>query len=493
MEYSGFDLMRSAKEYSLQKNLRVSDVVDAIKNVVREYEIKHYKHNKIDVELDVNGQIKVFCYLRITENKQLDESFDEDGYQLISFERAGDIYDIKDAVAGDLIKSPMPDFSLIRFDTGLARRDLFKALNDLSRAKQYESFINRIGEVMTFSILRIENGNLILISNNNETILYKNKLIKGEIYRKNEQIKVYIEDVVRADRGPQIIVSRIHKNFVTALFKQEVPEIYEGVVEIKAVARFAGVRSKIAVYSSDRSIDAVSACIGMRGMRINLIIDELRGEKIDVVCYSADISKFIGNILDNRNSRNIEQVNFNKDAGTIDVLVPLEKIPIIIGSRGQNIILASELIGYKINVLNAEENSKKRVETFHRQIDELMTALDIERVMAQLLILKGYTTVDLLLQSSAANLATIEGFDMEIAEELLARSAEFNAQFNKNDLSKLTKLNDRIIVILKDNKILKIDDLADLSRDELKEILIDIQDEEIDNIIIEARIALGWI
>lgn len=502
MDFNGLDLMRSVKEYSVQKNLKISDVTKVLEDVIRDAEIQKYKYSKIDVRILSNGKIDIKRKMKVSgENIG---GFDDEGYQLISVEDAVSIS--PGVTAGSFVEEKMPDLSLLRFETNYAKKALFKALNDLVRQKQYDDFVHRIGEIATFSILRIENGNLILVVNNAETILYRNKLLKGEIYRTGEYVKVYIEDVVRADRGPQIIVSRTHKNFVAQLFKQEIPEIYEGIVEIKDVARYAGSRSKISVYTSDNSIDAVGSCIGIRGVRITPIMQELRGEKIDVISYSTDIKKYVVSAL---GEKSIEKVVLNEKKNLLEVIVPEDRISAVIGRQGQNINLASVLTGWKINVLSNAEESKRRMDEFDQQTNFLMEVLDIEKMMAQLLNLEGYTSLTLLKNASIADLASLEGFDEDIAEELLFRAQEYLKTHSVSDegviedgekvdemvnLDKMDDLDDSIINILEKNNILTVNRLAELDVDELQDIFKDkLNTDEVGKLIIDARVLLGWI
>lgn len=499
MDFDGLNLIRSIKDYSAQKNLPIADVLKVVQDVIQESEIQKYKYDKINVKISNSGKVDIKRKLRVVCDNDISGGFDEEGYQLIAMQDALKISD--NLVEGDFVEEDIPQLSLLRFETIVAKRSLFSALNNLVRHKQYDDFVHRIGEIATFSVLSIEQGNLILSANNAETIIYRNKLIKGEIYRTGDHIKVYVEDVVRVDRGPQIIVSRTHKNFVAQLFRQEIPEIYEGIIEVKDVARYPGVRSKVSVYSSDQSVDAMGACIGIRGVRIAPIISELRDERIDVVYYSHDIIKYATNAL---GEKNVEKVLVDDENKKLEVVVSEEKISILIGRQGQNINLASILIGWKINILSNKEESERVMTEFGDQTDRLTEALDIERIMAQLLVLEGYTSLESLYKASVADLISIEGFDEEIAEELITRTRDYmkeNGLANDEDESKelliseeMKHLSSEMVKILHENDIFTVNQLADLASDELIEIIDDkLNEEERNKIIIDARVLLGWI
>lgn len=490
MNFGGLDLIRSIKEYSLQKNLKFSEVMRVIENVLRDSEIKKYGYDKIRVELLENGKINLNRQVRVTDKNELNGSLDEEGYQCISLDRAKDI--VSAAEVDQIIEEKISDLSLMRFEICLAKRSFYNNLNNLIRQRQYDDFKDHVGKIFSFLILRVENNNLILVYNSVETILYHNKLIKGEVHRKGDKIKVYIEDVIRVDRGAQIIVSRTHKNFVAELFRQNIPEIYENIVEIKAVARFAGIRCKIAVYSADTAIDAVGACIGIKGTRINSITNEINGEKIDVILFSNDLLTFLRNIFGNDN---VLKANFREES--IDLVVLSEKISLVIGKQGQNINLASALINKRINVINAEDESKRLVNKFELKTNLLIDTLEIEKVMAQLLVLNDFDSIEKINSASIADIVNIEGFDEDIAKELLERASDYIKNNSDNfsfENAKINNLTSELICILYKNNINNLEDLANLSVDELNGIVNGMLDDNIKNqLIIDCRASLGWI
>lgn len=502
----GKEWIRAIKEYATQKHISHEMVVKAMERVIRDIEIKKYEYDKLHVTLNDDGKILLERELVVVQDESLENTLNNDGYQCISLKRASKLNSIN-VQEGDVIREIIPNTSFLRFEIGQARREVFKALNDLIRQAQYDEFKDRVGQIFNFLILRIENGNLILINSGNETILFRNKLIKGELFQKGQHVKVYIEDVVRSDRGSQIIVSRIHKNFVKSLMEAEIPELNDGVVEIKAIARFSGLKTKVAVYSSDTSVDPVGACIGIKGSRISNIISELNGERIDVVVFSANIRTFVKNIF---GENNIEKISIDEYNNYIDLVVLNEKISLIIGKGGANVSLASQLIGCKINVMSVEDESRNRMNDFNSKADELMEILDIEKVIAQLLVLSGYDEIEIIQNASVEDLLSIDGFDEDISQELLTRAKDYVAKnieqndakettVNENteiDLRKadLENLSDSIIDILYKNNIRNVQDLADLSVDDLDEFVGDVlTEDQKGKIIMSSRSLLGWV
>ena len=329
-----------------------------------------------------------------------------------------------------------------------------------------------------------------------EAILKKDELLNREIFRRSDRIRAYITEVKFDLKGPQIFLSRAHNNFLVKLFEQEVPEIYDGIIEVKSVARDPGSRAKIAVFTKEKSIDPVGACVGMRGSRVQAVVNELQGEKIDIVLWSEDIATFIVNAL---GPAEVEKVVIEEDLKKIDVIVPDEQLSLAIGRKGQNVRLASSLSGWSIDILTTSQESEKRSEEFKSLSKGFIDNLDVDEVIAHLLVTEGFSSIDEVAMVSTDELASIEGFDEELAKELINRAKNFIEKIKKENLEKLKSagveeylLNHNVLTTvqllkLKENEIITRDQLADLSSDELIDILTDLEKNKADQIILESR------
>jgi N utilization substance protein A len=299
---------------------------------------------------------------------------------------------------------------------------LIERVKAAEKEKEYEEFKQKIGEVLVGVVKGIEKGDLIIDINKSEAILKKDQMIRGESFKPGDRIKVYLKSIVRSNFGPQIILSRTDNGMLAKLLELEVPEIYDKIIEIKAIARDPGSKSKIAVISKDASLDAVGCCIGVRGSRIRNVSNELNGEKIDVLLWSSDIAQFTINAL---SPAQVLRVIINQDKNRIEVITYKEQLSLAIGKGGQNIKLASKLIEMKIDVMTQEEESTKRTDEFNNTSTMFIEKLDIEEIMAQLLTANGYSSIEMIANASISNLANIEGFDEELAEALKERATEY--------------------------------------------------------------------
>jgi N utilization substance protein A len=423
---------------------------------------------------------------------------------------------------GDWIAEALPPFDYGRIPAQASKQVLVQKIREAERDKQYDVFKDRIGEIINGAVKRVEYGNVVvdLGGAGGEAVVRRDELIPREMFRPGDRIRAFVYDVRREARGPQIFLSRTHPQFTAKLFAQEVPEIYDGIVEVKAVARDAGSRAKIAVLSNDSSIDPVGACVGMRGSRVQAVVNELQGEKIDIIPWSPDAATFIVNALQ---PAEVMKVVLDEDSTRIEVVVPDDQLSLAIGRRGQNVRLASQLTGWDIDILTEAEESERRQKEFNERTATFMNALDVDETVAQLLASEGFRTVEEIAFVDVSELAAIEGFDEETAAELQARSQghldQIEAEFDNkrralgvsDELKEVEGLTTAMLVKLGQNEVKTIDDLAGCATDDLvgwservegsdKEKKFTgylsefgLTREEAEAIVMAARVRAGWI
>ena len=339
---------------------------------------------------------------------------------------------------GDIFEEQVPPVELGRIAAQSAKQVILQRVREAERDRQYEEFKDRAGTIINGIVKREEYGNIIVDVGRGEAILRRNEKIGRESYRPNDRIRCYVKDVRRETRGPQIFLSRTDPQFMAELFKMEVPEIYDGVIEIKAVARDPGSRAKIAVISYDNSIDPVGACVGMRGSRVQAVVGELQGEKIDIIPWSEDQATFLVNALQ---PAEVAKVVLDEEGGNrIEVVVPEEQLSLAIGRRGQNVRLASQLTGLDIDILTEEEESKRRQAEFNARTQLFMDTLDLDEFFAQLLVAEGFTNLEEVAYVELDELLSIEGVDEGTAEELQARARDHLEAANRAALEKAREL-----------------------------------------------------
>lgn len=339
---------------------------------------------------------------------------------------------------GDIFEEQVPPVELGRIAAQSAKQVILQRVREAERDRQYEEFKDRAGTIINGVVKREEYGNIIVDVGRGEAILRRNEKIGRESYRPNDRIRAYVKDVRREARGPQIFLSRTDPQFMAELFKMEVPEIYDGVIEIKAVARDPGSRAKIAVISYDNSIDPVGACVGMRGSRVQAVVGELQGEKIDIIPWSEDQATFLVNALQ---PAEVAKVVLDEEGGNrIEVVVPEEQLSLAIGRRGQNVRLASQLTGLDIDILTEEEESKRRQAEFNARTQLFMDTLDLDEFFAQLLVAEGFTNLEEVAYVELDELLSIEGVDEGTAEELQARARDHLEAANRAALEKAREL-----------------------------------------------------
>jgi N utilization substance protein A len=349
-------------------------------------------------------------------------------------------------------------------------------VRDAERDRQYQEFKDRIGEIVNGVVKRVEYGNVIVDLGRGEAIVRRDELIPRETFRPGDRIRAYLFDVRREVRGPQIFLSRTHPQFMAKLFAQEVPEIYDGIVEVKAVARDPGSRAKIAVTSRDSSIDPVGACVGMRGSRVQAVVGELQGEKIDIIPWSVDQATFIVNALQ---PAEVVKVVLDEEADRIEVVVPDDQLSLAIGRRGQNVRLASQLTGWDIDILTEAEESERRQKEFAERTELFMNALDVDEVVGQLLASEGFRTVEELAYVEPGELASIEGFDEDTAAEIQSRAQDYLARIEAeqearrqelgvaDELKEIEGVTTPMLVAFGENDIKTVEDLAGCATDDL--------------------------
>ena len=322
---------------------------------------------------------------------------------------------------GDFIADPLPPIEFGRVATQSAKQVIVQKVREAERDHQYDAFKDRVGEIINGIVKRVEYGNVITDLGVGEAIVRRDQLIPREIFRPGDRIRAYVMDVRREPRGPQIFLSRTHPQFTAMLFRQEVPEIYDGVIEVKSVARDPGSRAKIAVISHDSSIDPVGACVGMRGSRVQAVVQEQQGEKIDIIPWSPDAATFIVNALQ---PAEVSKVVLDEETERIEVVVPDEQLSLAIGRRGQNVRLASQLTGWDIDIMTEAEESERRQKEFNERTQLFVDGLNVDEVVGQLLASEGFTSMEEVAYVEIDEIASIEGFDEETAEEIQARARE---------------------------------------------------------------------
>jgi N utilization substance protein A len=385
-----------------------------------------------------------------------------------------------EAEVGDFITDPLPPIDFGRIAAQTAKQVIVQKVRDAERQRQFNEYKDRVGEIVNGLVKRVEFGNVIVDLGRAEAILRRDELLPRESFRQGERVRAYIYDVRQEVRGPQIFLSRTHPQFMAKLFAQEVPEIYDGIIEIRAVARDPGSRAKIAVISNDSGIDPVGACVGMRGSRVQAVVAELQGEKIDIIPWSQDPATFVVNALA---PAEVAKVVMDEEQRRIEVVVPDDQLSLAIGRRGQNVRLASQLTGWDIDILTEAEESERRQEEFRTRSKMFIDALDVDDVIAHLLVTEGFTSVEEVAFVPLNELAGIEGFDETVAGELQQRGRVFLEEQNvmleakrkelgvSDDIAALDGMTPALLVAVGEKGVKTLDDLADLAGDELIEMV----------------------
>ncbi len=493
------ELLQVADAVAREKNIDKEIVLEALEEAIQKAGRSKYGFDH-DIRAEINrktGAIDLRRYREVVE--EIDP--EEENMQL-TLDEAKRIK--KDAEVGEFIVDDLPPLDFGRIAAQTAKQVIVQKVRDAERERQFEEFQHRIGEVINGVIKRVEYGNATIdIGGKAEAVLRRDESLPREHLKNGDRVRAIIYDVRREIRGPQIFLSRTRPEFMAALFKQEVPEIYDGVIEIHAVARDPGSRAKIAVTSRDSSIDPVGACVGMRGSRVQAVVNELQGEKIDIIPWVDDVATFTVSAL---SPAEVSKVVLDESKKRMEVVVPEEHLSLAIGRRGQNVRLASILSGWDVDIMTEEEESNRRAEEFERRSGLFIQALDVDEMIAQLLVTEGFTSIEEVADTPLEEMNQIEGFEDAISQELLSRANVWldalDAKLKekqkelkiKDDLVAFEGLSSEIIIKLGENDVKSLDDFADLATDELVELLGDIspKSKAAEELIMKAREALGW-
>jgi N utilization substance protein A len=409
------ELLQIADAVAREKSIDRSIVIEAMEDAIQKAARSRYGMDT-DVRAEINGktgEIKLQRLLKVVDAV-------EEPATDISVEEARARNPA--AQVGDYISEPLPPMDFGRIAAQSAKQVIVQKVREAERDRQYEEYKDRIGEIVNGQVKRVEYGNVVVDLGRGEAIVRRDELIPRETFRYGDRVRAYVYDVRREQRGPQIFLSRTHPQFMAKLFAQEVPEIYDGIIEVKSVARDPGSRAKIAVISRDSSIDPVGACVGMRGSRVQAVVNELQGEKIDIIPWNPDPATFIVNALQ---PAEVAKVVLDEDAQRIEVVVPDEQLSLAIGRRGQNVRLASQLTGWDIDILTEQEESERRQKEFQDRSELFIEALDVDEMVGQLLASEGFASIEEIAFVEPDEIASIEGFDEETAGELQMRAREY--------------------------------------------------------------------
>jgi N utilization substance protein A len=408
-----------AREKSIEKEIVIQAIEEAMQKAARSrYGADHDIRVKIDPE---TGEMDTRRVVTVVEDAAAENP--EEPLNTYAFQTLSDaLRDDKDAFVGKTYEEELPPFELGRVQTQMARQVVTAKVRDAERERQYEEYKDRVGEIINGVVKRVEYGNIVVDLGRGEGVVRRDQSIPREMFNIGDRIRAYIYDVRRETKGPQIMLSRAHGGFMAKLFAQEVPEVYDGVIEIRAVARDPGSRAKMAVISNDSSIDPVGACVGMRGSRVQAVVAELQGEKIDIIQWSGDEATFLVNALA---PAEVTKVMIDEEEERVEVVVPDEQLSLAIGRRGQNVRLASQLTGWQIDIMTETQESERRQREFAERTTLFQEALDVDEVIAQLLVTEGFATVEEVAYVEEHEISSIEGFDESTAEELQARAREF--------------------------------------------------------------------
>jgi len=454
-----------AAEKMIDKGIVIEAMEDAIQRAAR---ARYGAENDIRAKLDPNsGDLRLWRVVEVVE--QVDDYFKQVNLKEAQKLQPG-------SVVGDYIVDPLPPIEFGRIAAQAAKQVIFQKVRDAERERQYEEFKDRMGEIITGVVKRVEFGHVVVDLGRAEGVIRRDAQIPREIVRVNDRIRALILNVRRENRGPQIFLSRAHPDFMKKLFAQEVPEIYDGIIEIKAAARDPGSRAKIGVISHDSSIDPVGACVGMKGSRVQAVVQEMQGEKIDIIPWSPDTATFVVNALQ---PASVSRVVIDEEEDRIEVVVPDDQLSLAIGRRGQNVRLASQLTGKAIDILTEADASEKRQKEFVERTEMFQNELDVDETLAQLLVAEGFGALEEVAYVEADEIASIEGFDEDLAAELqsrateaLERREEANRTLRRelgvsDDLAAMPYITEAMLVTLGKAGIKTLDDLADLATDEL--------------------------
>ncbi|SFI84705.1 transcription termination factor NusA [Aerobium aerolatum] len=496
-----------AREKSIDKQIVIAAMADAIQKAAR----SRYGQ-ETNIRADINpttGEMKLQRLLEVVENVE-------------EYAREIAIVDARtrnpDAQIGDFIAEQLPPMDFGRIAAQSAKQVIVQKVREAERDRQFDEYRDRVGEIVNGTVKRVEYGNVVVDLGRGEAIIRRDELIPRENFKYGDRVRAYVYDVRREQRGPQIFLSRTHPQFMAKLFTMEVPEIYDGIIEIKSVARDPGSRAKIAVISRDSSIDPVGACVGMRGSRVQAVVAELQGEKIDIIPWSQDAAAFIVNALQ---PAEVAKVVLDEDAERIEVVVPDDQLSLAIGRRGQNVRLASQLTGWDIDILTEQEESERRQKEFVERSNLFMDALDVDEMVGQVLASEGFTSIEEVAYVEAEEISSIDGFDDSTADEIQTRAREYLEKIEtehdekrralgvEDELRELPGVTTAILVALGEDGVKTVEDFAGYAIDDLvgwKErkdgetkfypgVLADfgVTRADAEQMVVAARLKAGWI
>ena len=465
------ELIAIANSVASEKMIDKSIVIEALEEAIqRAAKTRYGIENDIRAKLDpTTGDLRLWRVVEVVEAV-------DDYFKQVDVAQAQKLQ--KGAVVGDYIVDPLPPIEFGRIQAQASKQIIFQKVRDAERERQYEEFKDRQGEIITGVVKRVEFGHVVVDLGRAEGVIRRDAQIPREVVRVNDRIRSLILNVRRENRGPQIFLSRAHPDFMKKLFAQEVPEIYDGIITIQAAARDPGSRAKIGVISRDSSIDPVGACVGMKGSRVQAVVQEMQGEKIDIIPWSPDIATFVVNALQ---PASVSRVVIDEEEERIEVVVPDDQLSLAIGRRGQNVRLASQLTGQAIDILTEQDASEKRQKEFTERTEMFQTELDVDETLAQLLVAEGFGALEEVAYVELDEIAGIEGFDEDLGQELQSRAQEAldrREAANREErrglgvedaLVDMPYLTEAMLVTLGKAGIKTLDDLADLATDELVE------------------------
>lgn len=463
------ELLAIATAVATEKMIDKAIVIEALEEAIQKAARARYgAENDIRAKFDVNtGDLRLWRVVEVVDEV-------EDYFKQVDIKQAEKLE--PGSKVGDFIVDPLPEVDLGRIDAQSAKQVIFQKVRDAERERQFEEFKDRAGEIITGVVKSVEFGHVVVDLGRAEGVIRRDQQIPREAARVGDRVRSLILDVRRENRGPQIFLSRAHPDFMRLLFAQEVPEIYDGIIEIKAAARDPGSRAKIGVISHDSSIDPVGACVGMKGSRVQAVVQEMQGEKIDIIPWSEDIATFVVNALQ---PATVSRVVIDEEEGRIEVVVPDDQLSLAIGRRGQNVRLASQLTGLAIDIMTEADSSEKRQAEFAARTEMFQEDLDVDETLSQLLVAEGFSELEEVAYVAPEEISSIEGFDEELAAELQNRALEAlerreaAARDKRTELgvedaiAELPHLTEAMLVTLGEAGLKTLDDVADLATDEL--------------------------
>ena len=464
------ELLQIADAVAREKSIDKAIVISAMEEAIQKAAASRYGIEN-NIKAEINSETGSITLMRLLEIVEKVEDFSTQ----INIEDAK-LKNPDAVLGGDPIEEELPPIDFGRVAAQSAKQVIFQKVREAERERHYEEFKDRVGEIISGVIKRVEYGTVIVDLGRAEAVIRKDALLPREVYKPGDRVRAYIMEVRREIRGPQIFLSRTHSDFMANLFAQEVPEIYDGIIEIIGVARDPGSRAKIAVLSKDSSIDPVGACVGMRGSRVQAVVNELQGEKIDILSWTDDIASFVVKALQ---PAEVQKVVLYEGEQRLEVVVPEEQLSLAIGRRGQNVRLASSLCGWDIDILTEDQESDRRQKEFQERTNLFMEALDVDELLSQLLVTEGFTDINELAFVDLKEISNIAGFDEDTAEEIQARAVDFLNKENKeleekcnelgvtDDLLEVEDLSLKMIVTLGENDVKTLEDFAYCSSDDL--------------------------